>query len=109
MNLLQVFSSNLCRYRKERGFTQAQLADSAGLHRTYISAVERGKRNISIENIEKVALTLEVAPYLLFVDTENQQIPIDGNVRKHHIYGKGGIADGKGNGRTKNSGRYNKL
>jgi transcriptional regulator with XRE-family HTH domain len=60
MNLLQVFSSNLYRYRKQRGFTQAQLADSAGLHRTYISAVERGKRNISIDNIEKVALTLKV-------------------------------------------------
>lgn len=109
MNLLQVFSSNLYRYRKQRGFTQAQLADSAGLHRTYISAVERGKRNISIDNIEKIALTLKVDAYLLFVDTENQQIPIVGNERKDHISSKGGIANGPGSDRAKNSGRYNKL
>lgn len=48
--------------RKEKGFSQEELAFRAGLHRTYISDIERGDRNISIKNIEKIAKTLEVAP-----------------------------------------------
>ena len=44
--------------RLEQGITQEELADRCGLHRTYISDVELGKRNISLENIERIAISL---------------------------------------------------
>lgn len=44
--------------RWEQGISQEELADRCGLHRTYISDVELGKRNISLENIERIAISL---------------------------------------------------
>ncbi len=41
--------------RKEKNFSQEELADLSGLDRTYINSVENGRRNISIINIEKIA------------------------------------------------------
>ena len=63
--LLSVFASNLKSYRNEKGLTQEKLAELSGLHRTYISAVEREQRNISLENIENLANALEIEAYLL--------------------------------------------
>lgn len=71
MRLLSIFASNLKRYRTDRGLSQEEFADIAGLHRTYISAVERGKRSIALDNIEKIAAALEVDAYLLFIDNAN--------------------------------------
>jgi transcriptional regulator with XRE-family HTH domain len=68
MSLLSTFASNLKHYRTERGLSQEEFADIAGLHRTYISAVEREKRSIALDNVEKIALALEIDAYLLFVD-----------------------------------------
>ncbi len=48
--------------RKQRAFSQEELAFRCGLHRTYISDIERGYRNISIKNIEKIAKALRVKP-----------------------------------------------
>ena len=44
--------------RLDQGISQEELADRCGLHRTYISDVELGKRNISLENIERIAISL---------------------------------------------------
>ena len=44
--------------RLEQGISQEELADRCGLHLTYISDVELGKRNISLENIERIAISL---------------------------------------------------
>ena len=44
--------------RLEQGISQEELADRCGLHRTYISDVELGKRNISLENIARIAISL---------------------------------------------------
>lgn len=47
--------------RKNMGISQEELADMVGLDRTYITSVERGKRNISIVNVEKLAKALQVS------------------------------------------------
>lgn len=72
MRLLQVFSNNLRKYRNASGLSQEAFAAKAGLHRTYISALERGKRSIALDNIEKIADALEMDAYLLFIDTPEE-------------------------------------
>ncbi len=52
------FGLRLREVREKAGISQEKLAEIAGLHRTYVSSVERGKRNISIENIERLAQAL---------------------------------------------------
>ena len=48
------------RRRKALGISQEELADLAGLHRTYVGSIERGERNVSIDNIERLADALEL-------------------------------------------------
>ena len=54
------FGKRLREVRTLRGISQEKLAELAGLHRTYISSVERGERNISLVNIESLAKALDV-------------------------------------------------
>ena len=57
----QILACNLRRLRTSVGLSQEELADRTGLHRTYISSVERAKRNVSLENLFKIAKGLEVS------------------------------------------------
>lgn len=68
MDIIKVFASNVKKYRTLKGFSQEIFAEKAGLHRTYISAVEREKRSIALENVQKIADALEIETYLLFID-----------------------------------------
>lgn len=57
-----ILSKNMKKYRGIIDISQEELAYRCGLHRTYISDIERCTRNISIDNIEKIALALAVSP-----------------------------------------------
>lgn len=61
-NLRASFSANLRRERQKAGLSQDALAGITGLDRTYVGSVERGERNISIDNIERLAWGLDVKP-----------------------------------------------
>jgi len=70
MDLLKTIGNSIRRHRKEAGLSQEELADSAGLHRTYVGGVERGERNISVLNLAKIASALKVKPHLLLSDRD---------------------------------------
>jgi transcriptional regulator with XRE-family HTH domain len=60
--LVQTFAANLRAARLARNLTQEELADRAGLHRTYIGSAERGERNVTLESVEAIARALDVSP-----------------------------------------------
>ena len=66
-----MFGTNLRKYRLNVGLSQEKLAEKCGLHRTYISDIECFRRNISLDNIQKIADSLEVETYKLFVKDES--------------------------------------
>ena len=68
MDILRVFGTNLRKYRKLKCLSQEKLAELAGLHRTYISDIERFQRSISLENIQKISEALETETYKLFLE-----------------------------------------
>lgn len=62
------FAARLRTFRHELELSQEEFADLCGLHRTYIGSIERGERNVSIDNIERIADSLGVPPARLFED-----------------------------------------
>jgi transcriptional regulator with XRE-family HTH domain len=66
--LREVLAKNMRRLRATRGLTQEALAHDAGMNRTYLSAIERAERNVSIDNIERIAKALAVKPWQLLKD-----------------------------------------
>ena len=62
------FGDRLRQLPDERGYSQEVLAERAGLHRNYVGGVERGERNVALENIVKLAKALSVKPGDLFTD-----------------------------------------
>ncbi len=65
-NIKTKFGVRVRTLRTKKGLSQEAFADLCGLHRTYIGAIERGERNISLENIEKIARALGVSIPFLF-------------------------------------------
>ncbi len=61
-----VFGKNVRFHRLKRGISQEKLAELADLHRTYIGAIERGERNVSLRNVQKIAFALDVPIIVLF-------------------------------------------
>lgn len=60
-NIQVKFGQKTREIRKQKGFSQEVLATKSKLHRTYISDIERGDRNVSLKNIEKIAKALGVS------------------------------------------------
>lgn len=63
--LRQRFADNLRELRNSRGLTQEELAEKAGLHRTYVGSVERGERNLTLESMRRLAEALDVSVWSL--------------------------------------------
>lgn len=59
----EVLALNLIRHRAARGWSQEALAFEANLHRTFVAHVERQARNISLDNLERLAIALNLRPY----------------------------------------------
>lgn len=70
MDIVKVFGNNLRKYRNELGVSQEKFAEMCGLHRTYISDIERFQRNVSLENIQKIADALTIDTYKLFLENQ---------------------------------------
>ncbi len=68
MDIVKVFGTNLRTYRNKLGVSQEKFAEMCGLHRTYISDVERFKRSIALENVQKIADALGIETYKLFIE-----------------------------------------
>lgn len=73
MKLIKIFGNNVKKYRKLNNMSQETLAELSGLHRTYISDIERYQRSISLNNIEKIANALNIKPAKLFEVINNEQ------------------------------------
>lgn len=58
--LIETFARNIRLLRTQAALTQENLAELADLHRTYIGSIERAERNVSLENVERLAKALKV-------------------------------------------------
>jgi len=70
--ILIKFGKKVREERLKRGLSQEQLAEKANVHRTYIGMVERAEKNITLENIEKIANALNINISVLFENNENR-------------------------------------
>ena len=65
---LERFGSRVRAERERLGVSQEELADRAGMHRTYLGGVERGERNVGLLNVLRIARALGVHPSVLVKD-----------------------------------------
>ena len=71
--ILSFFGQTIRDIRLSKQISQEKFADMCGLHRTYVSDVELGKRNVSLENIEKMANALDIKISDLFRKVEENE------------------------------------
>jgi transcriptional regulator with XRE-family HTH domain len=64
-----ILSGNIRRLRREKGWSQEQLAEQCGLHRTYIGAIERSERNIGLDNLERLAKAFDIPVSTLLINS----------------------------------------
>ena len=72
LQLQKVFGLVIKRIRKKKGISQERLAELVDMHRTYISDIERGSRNVSLVNIYRLADGLEVQVFEIFQEMEKE-------------------------------------
>lgn len=71
-SLRQRLGSAIRRLRTKAGYSQEAFADAVGVHRTYMGSVERGERNISLDNIERIARALGFTAGRLLAEAERE-------------------------------------
>src|SRR3546814_823658 len=69
--LRQIVAANIRRHRKARGLSQQNFAFDIEMDRTYFGGIERGERNVSIDNIERIAKGLGINAHLLLMDRDD--------------------------------------
>ena len=72
MSITHTFGLRVRHFRKVKGISQEELADLCDLHRTYIGSVERGERNITLKNAERIAQALGEPLVSFFVEPNNE-------------------------------------
>lgn len=68
--LVAIFAANMKRRRIELGLSQEELAERAGVHRTYVGMLERGEKNATLYSLERLAGALQVEPATLLLNTK---------------------------------------
>ena len=76
IDILKKFGVTVRKIRSSKCISQEAFADLCNLHRTYISDVELGKRNVSLENIERISIALEISISELFKEVEGKDASI---------------------------------
>jgi transcriptional regulator with XRE-family HTH domain len=71
-NLALKFGEVIRMFRKDQNLSQEELAFKAGVHRTYIGMIERGEKNITLENIQKLSRALNISMKTIFEILENR-------------------------------------
>jgi transcriptional regulator with XRE-family HTH domain len=66
----EAFGARVRSLREATGLSQEKLAEKSGLHRTYISSIERGQRNVSLQNIHALSAALGVSVGELFPESD---------------------------------------
>ena len=69
MSVRLLFGQNVRKVREQKGWSQDRLSEETGLHRTYISGIERGVRNPTIEIVQQLSTALGVEIQDLFIDS----------------------------------------
>jgi transcriptional regulator with XRE-family HTH domain len=72
MDIVKSFGARLQKIRKEKGHSQEQLAEISGLHRTYISSLERGSRNPTLATLYVIANALDMTISSLMEGVDNE-------------------------------------
>jgi len=73
-NTRRILSRNIRYFRCLHGWSQEQLAELSGLHRTYVGAIERAERNVGLDNLERLASALRVPAALLLTDLQRNSV-----------------------------------
>lgn len=76
-DLQHTLGNNLRAYRVARGLSQEAFADLLGVHRTYVGAIERGDKNLSLRSVERLAERLELPPLTLLEAAGTSPAPSD--------------------------------
>lgn len=66
MDIQRIFGMNVRQFREAKSWSQDKLSEMSGLHRTYISGIERGVRNPTIKIVHEIAVALEIEASQLF-------------------------------------------
>ena len=74
MEITKIIGMNIRAFREWRGMSQTELGKKCKLHRVYIGSIERGERNISVENLTKLAGALNIETHILLMTDAHKWI-----------------------------------
>jgi transcriptional regulator with XRE-family HTH domain len=74
MDIQAIFGHNVRSWRERLQWSQERLSDESGLHRTYISGIERGQRNPTIQIVQKIAQAFNIEAFQLFLGVREKEV-----------------------------------